>query len=272
MRRHLLVRRETARVARPARRFPPRPPIRRSRVRRARRLAPGARRARLLLTLPRAHRPHRRPPRPRASGRVVVLAAGRPTVHADACACRTTFANASDTIRYAATSTAAETSSIGHVTVDIALRRPSPPLSRWASWSTAPTNPSSSSAGGRRSWTRRRTSWTMLTTSLARLASTPSARALSLRGQVASRLDPQPDPGQRRTETVVQISSQPAALLLASDHECFATGLQFAGQPGGAGRRRGLSQHVTEQTPGPARSTETFGSGASSRLPTSSPR
>ncbi|ALE79024.1 hypothetical protein WY02_11940 [Pseudonocardia sp. AL041005-10] len=66
-------------------------------------------------------------------------------------------------------------------------------------------------------------------------------------GQVPGGLDPQGDRPERGTETVVQVATQPAALLLAGGHQRRPVQLQAGRELVGPGRRRGLPDQVPEQ-------------------------
>ena len=116
-----------------------------------------------------------------------------------------------------------------------------------ACWRSAPTRPRSSSAGGRRSCTSRRTSATTSCT-------WPLVSPILALGGLGVVVDQQPGglelehhAAERRTQPVVQVAADPAALLLAGGDEPLAALLQLLGQPAGAGRGRRLPDEVAEQ-------------------------
>ena len=159
-------------------------------------------------------------------------------------ACRTTLVSASPAMRYAATSTAADRWPRSPASTGRRARRCS---IRSACWRSAPTRPRSSSAGGRRSCTSRRTSATTSCTS-ALVAAIDRWACSGSRG-TRRRADSSwnTTPLERRPEPVVQVAADPTALLLAGDDQALPVVLELVGELAGADCRRGLPHQVGEQ-------------------------
>ena len=69
----------------------------------------------------------------------------------------------------------------------------------------------------------------------------------SVRQGVAGRVEAERDAGQRRAEPVVQVTADPAPLLLARGDECFAGALQVTGERRGVSGDRDVPGQVVKQ-------------------------
>ena len=157
---------------------------------------------------------------------------------------RAVLVSASDAIRYAATSTAADsggTSSAATVTARSAL------LIRSACWSQG--REQAEVVEGRRPQPVHQAAYVgqRVGDVLARLRD-QAARGLRVAVErVAGRVEPHRDAAEHRAEPVVQVAPDPAPVLLARQHQLLAGLLEVVGQPGAAHRHRRLAHDVEEQ-------------------------
>ena len=120
-------------------------------------------------------------------------------------------------------------------------------LIRSACWRRAPTRPRSSSAGGRRSCTSRRTSATTSWTWRAGRGDRPLGGLRVRSTWQPRRLELEDHAAERGPEPVVQVAPDPAPLLLAGDDQPLAVVLELVGELAGARGGGRLPHQVAEQ-------------------------